>query len=176
MNDHVAPSAARPLQMPASAAHPDRWSNVVSIPSVGSQDVALSRVEHLLESIVDAITNGTELIIPYRSSRSVDNSQSEERPAEAVKFPGRTIQEAKKFGRRCCIELDIACLSGSLTHDLCLSQQLYFASLNYPMKHSSPEMSSQKGKCKPPGYHTAGSLFPETSTTKTPTCLGRKAW
>lgn len=65
---------------------------------------ALSQIEHLLESIVDAIASGEELVIPYRSVRSTQNAPNPQplegtsRRAEVVRFPGRTVQETKRFG------------------------------------------------------------------------------
>lgn len=70
----------------------------------GTQTPAISQIEALLESIVDAVSTGNELVIPYRSIRSSNNGeasqlhQGEDRPLDVVRFPGRTIQEAKRFG------------------------------------------------------------------------------
>ncbi|KAH6640993.1 Spo11/DNA topoisomerase VI subunit A [Chaetomium tenue] len=81
---------------------PDVSSEAVQVPP-GTRTPAISQIEALLESIVDAIYTGDELVIPYRSVRSPNNgansqSQHEEnRPLDVVRFPGRTIQEAKKF-------------------------------------------------------------------------------
>ncbi len=76
---------------------------VLQVPS-GTRNGALSQIEHLLESIVDAITSGEELAIPYRSVRSTQNGtdtqplQGAGRRADVVRFPGRTVQEATRFG------------------------------------------------------------------------------
>lgn len=78
-------------------------SEAVQIPP-GTRTPAISQIEALLESIVDAICTGNELVIPYRSVRSSNNDASsqskneENRSLDVVRFPGRTIQEAKKFG------------------------------------------------------------------------------
>lgn len=69
------------------------------------QTSALSRIEDLFESIVDALGSGHELVIPYQNSRSPQNgpkgasSQQNGGPFDVIRFPGRTIQEAKRFGR-----------------------------------------------------------------------------
>lgn len=78
-------------------------SNVVQC-SLGPRISALSRIEELLESIVDAITNAKELTIPYETIRSSQSGNALEprlgsdRAANVVRFPGRTMQEVKKFG------------------------------------------------------------------------------
>ncbi|KAL2132113.1 hypothetical protein VTI74DRAFT_4202 [Chaetomium olivicolor] len=95
--------------------------DIVHIPS-SSRNSALSRIEDLLGSIVDAIASGDELIIPYQTIRSSQNAaetasaQRDGRAVDIVKFPGRTIQEAKKFEALFrIIELSHeALLSGSL--------------------------------------------------------------
>ncbi|KAK4122232.1 DNA topoisomerase IV, alpha subunit [Parathielavia appendiculata] len=75
---------------------------MIQVPCV-TQRGALSRIENLLESIVDAVSSGNELVIPYKTPRSSQNgtnaaaSQSDDRQADVVRFPGRTVQEAKKF-------------------------------------------------------------------------------
>ncbi|KAL2262512.1 hypothetical protein VTK26DRAFT_1092 [Humicola hyalothermophila] len=64
---------------------------------------AISQIECLLESILDAVIDGHELIIPYKSARSLSNGtgsssgRREARPQDVVRFPGRTTQEAKRF-------------------------------------------------------------------------------
>ncbi|KAK4039798.1 Spo11/DNA topoisomerase VI subunit A [Parachaetomium inaequale] len=69
----------------------------------GTHTPTLALIEDLLESIVDAISSGDELIIPYRSIRSSQNGtnalspQGDGRQVEVVRFPGRTAQEVKRF-------------------------------------------------------------------------------
>ncbi|KAK0666403.1 putative meiosis-specific topoisomerase [Cercophora samala] len=93
--------------------------NAVNVVSVAG-DGALGRIESLLEAIVDAITTGNEISIPYRSVPASRHGQSQGPPSRrqtgVVRFPGRTIQEAKKFEALfCIIELSHeALLSGSL--------------------------------------------------------------
>lgn len=80
-------------------------SNVLRVPA-GTRSGALSQIEGLLEALVDAISNGDDLVIPYQSTRTYQNganavsSQGDGRPVDVVKFPGRTAQEAKRFGTR----------------------------------------------------------------------------
>ncbi|KAL2172499.1 hypothetical protein VTG60DRAFT_5253 [Thermothelomyces hinnuleus] len=90
------------FRQPSSMSFPAE-SDLVQIP-FGSRTSALSRIEELLESIVDAITHANELTIPYETVRSSQNGAAEfepqlgsDRAANVVRFPGRTIQEVKKF-------------------------------------------------------------------------------
>ncbi len=102
---HVEPGPQTPdsLPEPHFRAPAAAGSTVLQVPS-GPRNGALSQIEHLLESIVDAITSGEELFIPYRSVRSTQNGPNSQSPREAgrradvVRFPGRTVQEAKRFG------------------------------------------------------------------------------
>jgi meiotic recombination protein SPO11 len=86
-----------------SSVPPTVDSSVARVPSATPKG-ALSRIEDLLESIVDAIGSGRELVIPYQSSRSSQNRtnaaslQRDGHQANAVRFPARTVQEAKRFG------------------------------------------------------------------------------
>ncbi|KAK3901430.1 Spo11/DNA topoisomerase VI subunit A [Staphylotrichum tortipilum] len=90
---------------PAPHSHPNLpevGSHVPPVPSA-APNPALSRIEHLLESVVDALATGRELVIPYQTVRSTQNGEDTQtpghpdRPAEVVRFPARTVQEAKKF-------------------------------------------------------------------------------
>lgn len=75
----------------------------VEIP-LGPRNNAVSHIERLLESILDAISDGNELRIPYKSTRPPPTStgsapnRRDDGQQDVVRFPGRTIQEAKKFG------------------------------------------------------------------------------
>ncbi len=105
--------AQRPVeggpQTPESLPERHSWASAAAdhtalqVPS-GTRNGALSQVEDLLESIVDAITSGEELVIPYRSVRSTQHGpntqplQEAGRRADVVRFPGRTVQEVKRFG------------------------------------------------------------------------------
>ncbi|KAK3996629.1 meiotic recombination protein rec12 [Cladorrhinum sp. PSN332] len=93
-----------PVFSAASVSPPSNGRNTVSIPNNDVNEGALSQIEDLLESIVDAIEAGSELVIPYRSSRSdaanksqAADQQRDARQSELIRFPGRNIQEAKKF-------------------------------------------------------------------------------
>ncbi|KAK0727730.1 Spo11/DNA topoisomerase VI subunit A [Lasiosphaeria miniovina] len=80
-------------------------SSLVSIPPQGSHDGALSQIESLLESILDAVINGADLVIPYQTARSSPGVSpaasgaggARQMTTEVVKFPGRNIQEVKRF-------------------------------------------------------------------------------
>ena len=72
--------------------------HLVAIPQAVPRGTALVQIENLLEGIVDAINDGTELRIPYRTIRGTHTPQDEDRPGDFVRFPGRTIQEARRFG------------------------------------------------------------------------------
>ncbi|KAL2191401.1 DNA topoisomerase IV, alpha subunit [Thermothelomyces heterothallicus CBS 203.75] len=97
-NTHIPQPHSR---QPSSVSFPAE-SDLVQIP-FGSRTSALSRIEELLESIVDAITHANELTIPYETVRSSQNGAEFEpqlgsdRVANVVRFPGRTMQEVKKF-------------------------------------------------------------------------------
>ncbi|CAP73361.1 uncharacterized protein PODANS_2_7480 [Podospora anserina S mat+] len=105
--------------------------NVVAVAGNG----ALDRIESLLEAIVDAVTTGNEILIPYRTVRASRPGRSQGPPAArqagVVRFPGRTIQEAKKFeALLCIIELSHeALLSGMLiTKRSVLIRNIYYQS------------------------------------------------
>ncbi|KAK3325992.1 hypothetical protein B0H66DRAFT_145209 [Apodospora peruviana] len=79
---------------------------LVTIPLNNSGNGAIVQVERILESIVEAVLDGSEITIPYRSihadtrrghSESPAN-QNNARQAEILKFPGRNIHEVGKFG------------------------------------------------------------------------------
>ena len=108
-----------PSDGPLSAAR-----NIVSIPRSNSDNGALSKIEDLLESIIDALDTGSELVIPFRRPRPDAASQTQDlsqqrdaRQVEVVRFPGRNVQEAKKFGEKILKEdILLVCLhSGTIT-------------------------------------------------------------
>ncbi|KAK3403361.1 meiosis-specific topoisomerase Spo11 [Sordaria brevicollis] len=79
--------------------------NIVTIPQNQSANEALKRIEALLETIVDAISVGGPIVIPYRRSTnaqtlnqdaSVENSR-DGRYMDSVRFPGRNPQELRRF-------------------------------------------------------------------------------
>jgi len=96
-NPHSRPMHHPPPNLPEVGPH------VQLVPSAALSP-ALSRIEDLLESIVDALADGRELVIPYRSVRSSQNGDGaqarvgHDRQAEVVTFPARTIEDAKRFG------------------------------------------------------------------------------
>ncbi|KXX77742.1 Meiotic recombination protein rec12 [Madurella mycetomatis] len=96
-------------------------NGLVQVPAE-SRNGALSKIENLLETILEAINTGAEMVIPYQSVRSLHAdpdlrpTHRNRRPSDGVRFPGRTIQEARKFGALFRI-LDLsheALLSGKL--------------------------------------------------------------
>jgi hypothetical protein len=115
---------------------------VIQVPSVPERG-ALSRIEDLLESIVDALSNGTELIIPFRTARSLQNganapaSQRDERQTDVVRFPGRTVQEVKRFGTQWSRGAGTCHVIAELTNPVSW-QKLFFALLKCLTRHSSP--------------------------------------
>jgi len=80
-------------------------NNLIQVPSNHHPSRGLALVEDLLESIVDSISSGTELTIPYRLKRSSQaaeplmSSQATGGQQGVIRFPGRTTQEVTRFGR-----------------------------------------------------------------------------
>jgi meiotic recombination protein SPO11 len=118
-------------RFPLSSASSSRSTKFVQVPSNDLQDGALAQIEGILESMVDAVKDGVELSIPYRNIRSaqngaaLDSSQGEGSQNDEVRFPGRTIQEAKKFGmcrKECYPVLRIHLLTHTLN---CVSEALF---------------------------------------------------
>ncbi|KAK1835739.1 meiotic recombination protein rec12 [Podospora conica] len=72
-------------------------SSIVTIPQVAPQETAIEQIENLLEGIVDAISEGRELTIPFRTTRIPQAHQGDEQHGDSVRFPGRTAQEARRF-------------------------------------------------------------------------------
>jgi meiotic recombination protein SPO11 len=89
--------------VPVSATINSSSSSLVTVP-LTSHSSALAKIESLMESMLDAVIAGVELTIPYRTVRSapagpgIRSSQNHDRQSDIVRFPGRTIQEAKRFG------------------------------------------------------------------------------
>lgn len=63
-------------------------------PIVGS---VVMRIEHILETIVDALESKEQLTIDFVSKR---HSRSSENRREKICFPGRTAREARKFSTK----------------------------------------------------------------------------
>ncbi|KKP00938.1 hypothetical protein THAR02_06946 [Trichoderma harzianum] len=59
-----------------------------------SAGTVVSRIESILETILDCVTQGQELSIDFVSNRSGSGNSP-----QAVRFPGRTAVEATKFAR-----------------------------------------------------------------------------
>lgn len=77
-----------------TAGAPGSDTNTTSDPSVGT---VVSRIEGILEAVTDSLQAREPLSIDFRSRRNSDRSPSERRE-ERIQFPGRTVQEARKFG------------------------------------------------------------------------------
>ena len=81
--------------------------NIVAIPQSQINGDALAKIETLLESIVDAVTQGGPIIIPYRRSSNAQASHptaSDPNPrdglhTDSVQFPGGNPQELRRFGQ-----------------------------------------------------------------------------
>lgn len=132
--------------------------HVVQIP-FGSRDGALSQIETLLESILDAIIHDDELVIPYQSARSLQagpgqvSARKDGRQLDVLRFPGRTIQEAKKFGTVVTLARHSNAAEVKLTL-LVLHQRASSAFLSCPTRLFSLEISSPRGSdptwlCRP---------------------------
>lgn len=59
---------------------------------------AISRIESLLESVVDNISSAEMMSIRLLSRRNVQSRRERAVPTR-VCFPGRSVQEAQKFGK-----------------------------------------------------------------------------
>lgn len=62
-----------------------------------SAGTVVSRIESILEGILDCIAQGQELSIDFVSNRSGSGNSP-----QTVRFPGRTAVEATKFGMHHC--------------------------------------------------------------------------
>lgn len=58
---------------------------------------AISRIESLLETVIDSITSAEPMSIQVLSRRSVQSRREQALPTR-VHFPGRSLHEAQKFG------------------------------------------------------------------------------
>ncbi|EAA31791.3 DNA topoisomerase IV, alpha subunit [Neurospora crassa] len=104
-NSHERPS--RPLEQlsPVRASSARVPHNIVIVPQSHSSDNALTKIEALFETIVDAISVGSPITIPYRRSTNAqvfDPTASASNPRDgrhmdSVRFPGRNPQELRRF-------------------------------------------------------------------------------
>ncbi|QYS95018.1 TP6A_N domain-containing protein [Trichoderma simmonsii] len=62
-----------------------------------SAGTVVSRIESILEGILDCVAQGQELSIDFVSNRSGSGNSP-----QTVRFPGRTAVEATKFGTHHC--------------------------------------------------------------------------
>ncbi|KAF7553648.1 hypothetical protein G7046_g7054 [Stylonectria norvegica] len=63
----------------------------------GNVGTVITRIESVFESVADSVSTQEELSIVFSSRRSSRRSLGQHR-VEHVHFPGRTLQEARKFG------------------------------------------------------------------------------
>lgn len=80
---------------------PPLASSIVTIPQAVPQEKALGEIERLLGDITDAITEGWELAIPFRTNRTPRTQQGDILHPDTLRFPGRTIREVNRF--RTCL-------------------------------------------------------------------------
>ncbi|KAK4211472.1 Spo11/DNA topoisomerase VI subunit A [Rhypophila decipiens] len=96
-------SGSTPTNNTAAVRTRRRQGGFVPVPASTSDEGALKQVEGLLESIVDSLTNGVALVIPYRTRtpRNVQDISQRSGPTQtqcqALMFPSRSDQELKKF-------------------------------------------------------------------------------
>lgn len=63
--------------------------------STTSAGAVISRIESILESILDCLADGKELCIDFDTGRESQTTQK-------INFPGKCTQEATKFGTHYC--------------------------------------------------------------------------
>lgn len=63
--------------------------------SITSAGAVISRIESILESVLDCVAEGKELLIDFATGR-------EDQTTQKIHFPGKCLQEATKFGRHYC--------------------------------------------------------------------------
>ncbi|EGZ75040.1 DNA topoisomerase IV, alpha subunit [Neurospora tetrasperma FGSC 2509] len=104
-NSHERPSPPLEQLSPVRASSTRVPHNIVIVPQSHSSDDALSKIEALFETIVDAISVGSPITIPYRRSTNAqvfDPTASASNPRDgrhmdSVRFPGRNPQELRRF-------------------------------------------------------------------------------
>lgn len=68
---------------------------VTQLGNTTSAGAVISRIESILESILDCLTEGKELCIDLTTDGDGQTTQR-------IHFPGNCAQEATKFGMHCC--------------------------------------------------------------------------
>ena len=89
-------------------------TNTATNSNVGS---VVARIESMLESILVSFPGRDELAIHFLSRRSARRDSSENR-VEQIRFPGRTVPEARKFGMesRMLIQPQLIAFSSGAPH------------------------------------------------------------
>lgn len=83
---------------------------------------AISRIESLLETVIDSITSAEPMSIQVLSRRSVQSRREQALPTR-VHFPGRSLHEAQKFAR---IVLILQLAHDALVSDIVLTKRSIF--------------------------------------------------
>ncbi|KAK1714542.1 Spo11/DNA topoisomerase VI subunit A [Colletotrichum acutatum] len=94
-------------QLTAQLSNPSQSSNVVNIPDPdphrNATGLAIVKLEDILISARESLLQSREISIPFRTRPSTNRSASNHGPSRttrlAVRFPGRTVEEATKFTR-----------------------------------------------------------------------------
>ena len=146
-------SSSRPSSL-SSSHRVSAPSNIVIIPPDDDrQDGVISKIEQVLESMVDALLNNSELVLPYRSRSSGAQrltapvpTEADVRPNDVLRFPARNLQELEKFGRlsRYFWNMSFPC-GCCVTYRLDKIQKLCSAFSRFAMKHFCQETSLPRG-------------------------------
>lgn len=96
MADAINPIATPELMQsgPTLGTDDDSDTNTIIVRTAGT---VVAQIENILESIVESLTEGKELSISFAARNRTQQGTSERR-IEQIKYPGRTTQEATKFG------------------------------------------------------------------------------
>ncbi|KAL0465879.1 meiosis-specific topoisomerase [Neurospora intermedia] len=104
-NSHERRSPPLERLSPVRASSTRVHHNIVTVPQSHSSDDALTKIEALFETIVDAISVGSPVAIPYRRSTNARvfnpiasaSNPRDGRHMDSVRFPGRNPQELRRF-------------------------------------------------------------------------------
>jgi hypothetical protein len=93
---------------PPQQEHPHVTSiAIIDVPQHASREVAIERIETLLESILDDVVAGNVLFLPYQNrvggraqaADGDDPALDEVRATEGLRFPSRNPIESRQFGK-----------------------------------------------------------------------------
>ncbi|KAK1537881.1 type IIB DNA topoisomerase, partial [Colletotrichum paranaense] len=98
-------------QLTPQLSNPSQSSNVVTIPDPDPHrnaiGLAIVKLEDILISARESLLQSREISIPFRTRPSTNQSTSNHGPSRttrlAVRFPGRTAEEATKFSSYSCL-------------------------------------------------------------------------